>query len=115
MSIAAALSQRGTFKKLGLQPLLLAASSSSYAQEIVREFEEKVPEGRVERRFMCAEDLAEVFRCTFLNVHPCEYDAYGMTVVEAASQGAPSIMHEVRFSDHRSRMTVTKIFFSADK
>lgn len=64
----------------------------------MREFEENVPEGRVERRFMSAEELAEVFACTALNFHPCEYDAYGMTVVEAASQGAPSVMHEVRNS-----------------
>lgn len=96
VSVAAALSRSGIFQKFALQPLLLAASSSPYAQEIVREFEEKVPEGRVERKFMSAGELAEVFACTVLNFHPCEYDAYGMTVVEAASQGAPSIMHEVR-------------------
>ena len=27
-----------------------------------------------------------------LNFHPCAYDAYGMTIVEAASQGAPSVV-----------------------
>jgi glycosyltransferase involved in cell wall biosynthesis len=97
VSVAAALSKRGVFKKLAVQPLLLAATSSPYAQEIVREFEEKVPEGRVEHKFMSAQELAQVFACTVLNFHPCEYDAYGMTVVEAASQGAPSIMHEVCF------------------
>ena len=26
------------------------------------------------------------------NVHPCAYDAYGMTVVEAAACGAPSLL-----------------------
>ncbi len=29
---------------------------------------------------------AQIFAATKLNVHPCVYDAYGMTVVEAASQ-----------------------------
>lgn len=95
VSIAAALSQQGVFKRFGLEPVLLAASSSSYAQEIVHEFEEKVPEGSVERRFMNASELAGLFARTAMNVHPCIYDAYGMTVVEAASQGAPSIMHAV--------------------
>ena len=31
-----------------------------------------------------------MYRRTCLNVHPCAYDAYGMTVVEAAAFGAPS-------------------------
>ena len=31
-----------------------------------------------------------MYRRTCLNVHPCVYDAYGMTVVEAAAFGAPS-------------------------
>eukprot|EP00967_Tisochrysis_lutea_P021036 scaffold23885_cov14-Tisochrysis_lutea.AAC.1 len=29
----------------------------------------------------------EVFSRTRLNVHPCTYDAFGMTIVEAASMG----------------------------
>ena len=32
VAVAAALSRRGTFQKLNLQPVLLAASSSHYAQ-----------------------------------------------------------------------------------
>ena len=31
-----------------------------------------------------------MYRRTCLNVHPCAYDAYGMTAVEAAAFGAPS-------------------------
>mmetsp|Transcript_52500 Transcript_52500/g.166974 ORF Transcript_52500/g.166974 Transcript_52500/m.166974 type:complete len:123 (-) Transcript_52500:160-528(-) len=34
----------------------------------------------------------EVYAHTRLNVHPCVYDAYGMTIVEAAAMGAPSLM-----------------------
>jgi hypothetical protein len=110
VAIAAELSQRGVFKRLELQPLLVAASTSAYAQEMVREFEEKVPEGQVERKFMTAQELAEVFARTVLNFHPCEYDAYGMTVVEAASQGAPSVMHEVQF-----RMSCMRLSGNKDK
>ncbi len=41
----------------------------------------------VEERFLGPADLARIFEATVLNVHPPLYDAYGMTVVEAASQG----------------------------
>ena len=34
----------------------------------------------------------QVYAATVLNFHPCAYDAYGMTIVEAASQGAPSVV-----------------------
>ena len=34
----------------------------------------------------------QVYAETALNFHPCAYDAYGMTIVEAASQGAPSVV-----------------------
>ena len=106
VSIAAALSQQGTFKRLGLQPVLLAASSSSYAQEVVQEFKEKVPEGHVEQNFMNALELAALFARTAMNVDSCEYDAYGMTVVEAASlasaatEGATPLTRAT-YSSHR--------------
>lgn len=38
----------------------------------------------------------QVYAETRLNCHPCLYDAYGMTIVEAASQGAehiPVLLH----------------------
>ena len=35
---------------------------------------------------------AQVYVQTVLNFHPCAYDAYGMTIVEAASRGAPSVV-----------------------
>ena len=31
-------------------------------------------------------EMADLYSQTRLNVHPCTYDAYGMTIVEAASQ-----------------------------
>lgn len=34
---------------------------------------------------------AQIYSKTRLNIHPCLYDAYGMTVVEAASQGECSL------------------------
>ncbi len=38
-------------------------------------------------------DLAELYAATRLNFHPASYDAYGMTIVEAASQGAASVVN----------------------
>jgi glycosyltransferase involved in cell wall biosynthesis len=42
--------------------------------------------------FLSASEMGEVFSQTLLNVHPCRYDAYGMTVAEAAAWGAPSLV-----------------------
>jgi hypothetical protein len=44
------------------------------------------PEALVVDHFLGPQQLADIYRATLLNVHPCSYDAYGMTVVEAASQ-----------------------------
>lgn len=92
---AAALSWRGSLRRLRLQPLLLAATAGPYADAVVAEFERTVAEGRVERGFKGPADLAALFAQARLNVHPCEYDAFGMTVIEAASQGTPSAMQQV--------------------
>jgi glycosyltransferase involved in cell wall biosynthesis len=44
------------------------------------------PAAVVQQRFMGPAELAALYRATRLNVHPCSYDAFGMTLVEAASQ-----------------------------
>lgn len=100
MAVAAALARAGVFQRMGIVPVLLAASSSAFAETVVTAFEERVLGGRVVRSFMNAAELAGVFATTRLNFHPCEYDAYGMTVIEAASQGAPSVMHKVHSLCH---------------
>ena len=43
--------------------------------------------------FMGPPSLAAVFSATALNFHPCAYDAYGMSLVEAAAFGAPSLVN----------------------
>ena len=48
-----------------------------------------MPNAIIEERFLGPADLADIFAATVLNVHPCLYDAFGMTIVEAASQGVP--------------------------
>jgi glycosyltransferase involved in cell wall biosynthesis len=45
-------------------------------------------------QFLSPAALAErVLDLTLLNVHPPLADAYGMTAVEAAARGAPSVLH----------------------
>jgi hypothetical protein len=45
-----------------------------------------VPTAKLEERFLGPHELAPLYSATRLNLHPCSYDAYGMTIVEAASQ-----------------------------
>ena len=40
-----------------------------------------------------ATGLSQVFAATALNIHPCLADAFGMTIVEAAAWGIPSLVH----------------------
>jgi hypothetical protein len=42
---------------------------------------------------LCTQALGAIFARTALNVHPCAYDAYGMTLVEAAAFGCPSLVN----------------------
>lgn len=116
IALAAELHASGALKCLGLTPLLLASARTPYADDLRTAFRQRVPTGQLRESFLSTEELAGIFAQTRLNVHPCTYDAYGMTVIEAASQGAPSVVHRVRgctqttaqqrcvgmFSDHRS-------------
>ena len=98
VAFAAALHASGALQRLALTPLLLSSTDTSYAHALRADFERLVPCGEVDRKFHGPEDLAHIFAATRLNVHPCKYDAYGMTIVEAASQGAPSLVQMVRHS-----------------
>lgn len=44
------------------------------------------PDSIINESFVGPKDLAEIAAATRINVHPCLYDAYGMTIVECASQ-----------------------------
>ena len=43
-------------------------------------------------RFVSHEELAGIFNVTLLNFHPATYEAFGMSVVEAAAYKAPTVM-----------------------
>ena len=45
-----------------------------------------VPSSVIKETFVNASELASIASSTRVNFHPCLYDAYGMTIVEVASQ-----------------------------
>lgn len=61
--------------------------AGEYADALKARLRAAAPGAAVEERFLGPADLARIFAATLLNLHPPLYDAYGMTVVEAASQG----------------------------
>ena len=97
VSLVEELARRGAFASGALVPLLCANESilrtSAYAQNLKERFLACAPNGRVVENFLCERELSEIFQNTALNVHPATADAFGMTVVEAAAFGAPSVMH----------------------
>lgn len=70
-----------------MTPLLCGSTRSSYAQQLKQRLRRAAPAAVVNETFLEPQDLAGVFSRTLLNFHPPETDAFGMTVVEAASQG----------------------------
>ena len=79
--------------RLGLTPLLCgAAADAEYAAALKARLRAAVPAAVVIDTFLDPPALAAVFAHTALNVHPSQYDAYGMTIVEAAAFAAPTLL-----------------------
>eukprot|EP00439_Symbiodinium_sp_Y106_P001222 s4490_g1.t1 len=84
---------KDTLHELGLIPLLAGSSSDeSYAAAVKAELKRLAPGAIIVDSFLTPKSLAAVFGRTALNFHPCAYDAYGMTIVEAAACAAPSVL-----------------------
>ena len=85
--------EKAPLKELGLVPLLAGATSDQdYAAQIKSELLRAAPKAIIVDNFVSPKTLAGIFSNTTLNFHPCSYDAYGMTTVEAAAYGVPSVM-----------------------
>jgi hypothetical protein len=85
---------RGTMSRLELVPLLCgAASDEEYAKECRDLLLLHYPNAVIIDDFLGPEQLASIFAHTSVNFHPCKYDAFGMTAVEASAFGAPSIIN----------------------
>jgi hypothetical protein len=80
-----------------LKPILVAPATSEFAEGLKKRFREAtkhIPNASelCIESFLNAAQLGEIYSRTKLNVHPCRKDAYGMTVIEAAAFGAPSLV-----------------------
>lgn len=95
VALVEALERRGALRADddGIVPLLCASTSGTYADTVRDRFRAVASRvgGTCESNFLDAVALARVYRGAYLNVHPCARDAYGMTMVEAAAFGTPSV------------------------
>lgn len=81
--------------ELGVTPALCgSASDAAYGAEVRRRLRAAVPTAHIEERFLAGADLARLLMATRVNVHPALNDAYGMTLVEAAAFGTPSLVSD---------------------
>ena len=90
-------------RRNNLIPVLCGARSvEDYAEGVVRDFESLFSDDDWPRividHHLGPEELAAVFSRSVLNVHPCPYDAYGMTAVESASAAfrCPTVLDRAR-------------------
>lgn len=83
-----------TLHRLGLVPLVAGAvGDAAYAERVLAQLRAAAPEAEVVTSFLGPPQLRELFGATALNVHGALSDAYGMTLVEAAAFGAPSVVN----------------------
>lgn len=79
----------------GIIPFLCggAQGESTYAAQVKQRLKAAMPEAVIYEGFMGPSQLSDLYSQTLLNMHPCIYDAYGMTIVEAAAFASPSVVH----------------------
>lgn len=82
------------WSRTGIVPLLCGAESQpEYAKHLKARLTKNVPECLIMDTFLGSEQLALLLQNSVLNFHPALYEAYGMTIIEAAAMGCPSIVH----------------------
>jgi glycosyltransferase involved in cell wall biosynthesis len=80
-------------KDLNIIPLLAGAVADvTYASQVKDELKKVAPQALILEGFLSPTELAALFSECILNFHPCAYDAYGMTIIEAAACGVPSVV-----------------------
>jgi len=81
----------------GFVPCLVGPpTNEKFANAIYKQLDRAFPnkQARILREFVSAKELSGIFSETVLNFHPAVYEAYGMTIIEAAVFGAPTLMHQ---------------------
>jgi Glycosyl transferases group 1 len=82
----------GVLSELGLQATVCGGGGVPLASEPT-EAEYRTARVEVLPSFQNASALASLYSSSALFVHPATYDAFGMTVLEAAAFGTPSLLH----------------------
>ena len=72
--------------------LVGSASDQDYAAAVTTRLQRSCPDAVVEGFSKDPEYLAQLFSETWINLHPALYEAFGMTIIEAAAFGAPSVV-----------------------
>ena len=83
----------GALRSQRLTPFMAGAAGESDYARTVRERVTALEGAVVTTAFLGPADLARVLRAGALNLHPARVEAYGMTIVEAAALGVPSLVH----------------------
>ncbi|KAH9249813.1 hypothetical protein BASA81_012408 [Batrachochytrium salamandrivorans] len=82
----------------GLVPYLVGPSfegDEGYSLLVYQRLKRAFP-GRqsvIRSEFVGAAQLANIFQQTAINIHPAQFEPFGMTIVEAAAFGVPTLMH----------------------
>ncbi|KAJ9443590.1 hypothetical protein DIPPA_33715 [Diplonema papillatum] len=82
-----------TLREHGIVPFLVGASPDAEYTELVHSRLRAAAPESVIKDFVSPSELAAVMRQSVLNIHPALNEAYGMTIVESAAMGCPSLVH----------------------
>jgi len=83
------------FQENGIIPCFVGtAMDQEYCESLKDRLKKAVP-GSVILDFLNPSQLCQIWKRTVLNFHPALYEAYGMTIVESAAFGVPSIVHHI--------------------
>jgi len=94
VALVEALAERGALARLGITPCMVGAARDDFARDLVARLLTAAPQALVISDFLSPAELGRrVFSRTALNIHPPLYESFGLTVLEAAAWGAPTLMH----------------------
>jgi glycosyltransferase involved in cell wall biosynthesis len=84
------------WQRTGVIPLMAGASSQpEFAKALKTRFRQAVPHAIVVDEFLNPLQLSQILQNAIINIHPARYEAFGMTIVEAASCGVPTVFNWV--------------------
>lgn len=90
--IASCLEKNGTLKKTGLVPVLIGTIVD---QDYAARVKGALPSSTILMdRFLSTEEMLDYLHQAAVLIHPPVYDAYGMTIAEAAAVSTPAVIHQ---------------------